>query len=531
MGGLVSDTLTTKGSTTLYSVRLSNANGQCTAISWNGYAGDGNVVESQDSINGTWTYQYDDMNRLISATQAAGADPLGSSGGTVSWTYDRFGNRWSQAVTGQTPQSYTFMHNGVALDHRMEQYRSSYDPAGNLTWDPPAGNYLTYDDENRVIKVGTTAGASNIAQYWYDAEGQRIRKVSAAGTEEYVYDVAGRQIAGMQPNGSFNRVELYAGSRHLATYEAAGSSNPAQTVFIHNDWQGTERVRSKYDGTSYQTCTNLPYGDQQTCTAGVTDPSPLHYTGKMRDAETNLDYFGARYYSSGMGHWMTPDWDAKPAAVPYANFGDPQSLNLYAMVNGSPVSHQDSDGHLIRIDQQYASHGLPYDVGGLFGVTDETNPASPGGNPFKPGPGQGTVSASSLAAMFAKKPDPSCPPDDCARPKQSDTPKLAWWDIPGHFFVGFTNVITGHEWTGVKQMAQGYAVLIPGAPEEEGAAALAEAMAEAAAADEGELTAAEIIAKTRQGGINREFPGQFRDSTLKEIKDAAKAGDAAARKH
>ncbi len=236
MGGLVSDTLgngatenyhytlmnrlgcenTTKGSTTLYSVRLSNANGQCTSISWNGYAGDGNVVESQDSINGTWTYQYDDMNRLISATQAAGTGPLGSSGGTVSWTYDRFGNRWSQSVTGQTPETYTFTHNGTALDHRMEQYRSSYDPAGNLTWDPPTGNYLTYDDENRVIKVGTTAGASNIAQYWYDAEGQRIRKVSAAGTEEYVYDVAGRQIAGMQPNGSFNRVELYAGSRHLA---------------------------------------------------------------------------------------------------------------------------------------------------------------------------------------------------------------------------------------------------------------------------------------------------------------------------
>ena len=71
----------------------------------------------------------------------------------------------------------------------------------------------------------------------------------------------------------------------------------------------------------------------------------------MRDAETNLDYFGARYYSSGMGHWMTPDWDAKPATVPYANFGDPQTLNLYAMVSGNPVSKQDPDGHLIRLDQ------------------------------------------------------------------------------------------------------------------------------------------------------------------------------------
>ena len=86
------------------------------------------------------------------------------------------------------------------------------------------------------------------------------------------------------------------------------------------------------------------YGDQQTC-IGASDSSPLHYTGKMRDSETQLDYFGARYYASGLGHWMSPDWASKPTAVPYANFGDPQTLNLYGMVTGNPVSKQDSDGH------------------------------------------------------------------------------------------------------------------------------------------------------------------------------------------
>jgi len=65
----------------------------------------------------------------------------------------------------------------------------------------------------------------------------------------------------------------------------------------------------------------------------------------MRDSETQLDYFGARYYASGLGHWMSPDWASKPTAVPYANFGDPQTLNLYGMVTGNPVSKQDSDGH------------------------------------------------------------------------------------------------------------------------------------------------------------------------------------------
>jgi RHS repeat-associated protein len=42
--------------------------------------------------------------------------------------------------------------------------------------------------------------------------------------------------------------------------------------------------------------------------------------------------------------------------------------------------------------------------------------------------------------------------------------------------------------------------------------------------------AGDWIGKNCQGSINREFPGQFRDRTLKEILDQAKAGDSAAKK-
>jgi hypothetical protein len=43
---------------------------------------------------------------------------------------------------------------------------------------------------------------------------------------------------------------------------------------------------------------------------------------------------------------MTPDWAAKPTAVPYATFGDPQTLNLYAYVNNNPNKGIDLDGHV-----------------------------------------------------------------------------------------------------------------------------------------------------------------------------------------
>jgi RHS repeat-associated protein len=68
-------------------------------------------------------------------------------------------------------------------------------------------------------------------------------------------------------------------------------------------------------------------------------------TGKERDAETGLDYFGARYYSGAQGRFITPDWSAKPQPIPYADLNDPQSLNLYAYVRNNPIKNRDLDGH------------------------------------------------------------------------------------------------------------------------------------------------------------------------------------------
>src|ERR1700680_985651 len=45
---------------------------------------------------------------------------------------------------------------------------------------------------------------------------------------------------------------------------------------------------------------------------------------------------------------MSPDWAAKPTSVPYAEFGDPQSLNLYSYVRNSPIVRVDADGHSIN---------------------------------------------------------------------------------------------------------------------------------------------------------------------------------------
>jgi len=68
-------------------------------------------------------------------------------------------------------------------------------------------------------------------------------------------------------------------------------------------------------------------------------------TGKERDTESGNDYFGARYYASSMGRFMSPDWSAQVEPVPYSKLVDPQSLNLYAYVYNNPITGVDPDGH------------------------------------------------------------------------------------------------------------------------------------------------------------------------------------------
>jgi RHS repeat-associated protein len=72
---------------------------------------------------------------------------------------------------------------------------------------------------------------------------------------------------------------------------------------------------------------------------------PPSYTGKERDTESGNDYFGARYYASNMGRFMSPDWSAQEEPVPYAKIDNPQSLNLYSYVYDNPLGGVDPDGH------------------------------------------------------------------------------------------------------------------------------------------------------------------------------------------
>jgi RHS repeat-associated protein len=134
-------------------------------------------------------------------------------------------------------------------------------------------------------------------------------------TDEYVF-FDGERVAHKSTNGVF-----YYFSDHL------------KTASVVTDSLGNIKSESDF----------YPWGGELQFVNN--DSNHYKFTGKERDSETQLDYFGARFYSNGLGRFVSADWSATPAPVPYANFGDPQTLNLYGFVGGNPATKADPDGH------------------------------------------------------------------------------------------------------------------------------------------------------------------------------------------
>ena len=132
------------------------------------------------------------------------------------------------------------------------------------------------------------------------------------------------------------RTEVWAGSRHLATYFGP------DPVLHHTDWLGTERNYDTPNSNAPQypwntNFTSLPFGDDSPgVDAGL---NSLLFTGQYHDFETNLDYFGARYYASASGSFMSPDPDNAGASD-----DNPQTWNAYAYAIDDPINNTDPDG-------------------------------------------------------------------------------------------------------------------------------------------------------------------------------------------
>src|SRR5262249_37934272 len=123
--------------------------------------------------------------------------------------------------------------------------------------------------------------------------------------------------------GNLQNEYIFFNGKRLAWRDAVHS----KTHYYYSDHLGSSDIIASSTGTIEDESDYYPFGGER----HITNLASQNYkfTGKERDSESNLDNFGARYYGSNLGRFMTPDWAAKAIAVPYATFGNPQSLNLF----------------------------------------------------------------------------------------------------------------------------------------------------------------------------------------------------------
>lgn len=216
----------------------------------------------------------------------------------------------------------------------------TYDPNGNMTND---ANYnYTFDAENRITQA---SGMSNGPYcYVYDGNGFRVEKFHANGgtcaspTNKVVDTLYWRAMGGgaiAETDGSGNTQDEYvffAGQR-IAQRDSSGNVN-----YYYTDQLGSTVAMTDGSGNACYQATFTPYGQEYA--TQTTCSSHYKFTGYERDAETGLDYAFARYYSSRLGRFMSPD----PMGLGSADPADPQSLNSYAYVENNPETFIDPWG-------------------------------------------------------------------------------------------------------------------------------------------------------------------------------------------
>ena len=297
----------------------------------------------------TQTYEYDALNRLAWAEEKVGT---GSKWKQI-YEYDRYGNR--RFASGTTypnyTQSLTDPVGNPVIDPANNRIKTSepgqgnylYDAAGNLTRmpvTPQTYHDLAYDAEHKQVRADG-GGAAGGADYYYDGDGKRVKKVSAAEHTVFVYDVMGRVVA------EYSNQAQNGGTRYL-TQDHLGSTR------VVTDAQGNAHSNGGAKGARHD---YLPFGEELYAGTGermtgqgysVADNIRQKFTGYERDAETGLDFAQARYYASKQGRFTSPDEffnDTTPAS--------PQKWNLYVYVNNNPLNAVDPTGMRTDfIDQQ-----------------------------------------------------------------------------------------------------------------------------------------------------------------------------------
>lgn len=240
-------------------------------------------------------------------------------------------------------------------DDRPSRPRYRYDAAGNIL-EIPGTLELEWDYQDqlqRTVRERRRRGDPRATYYVYDSAGRRVRKATdrASGgpaasptrSEERIYLGAFEVLRRWSAGGTLElerhslRVTDDRETVAIAERRVLGEDRGVEaltryqladhlcSVTIELDGQArllTYEEYYPYGGTAYEAVANRGQA-----------PKRYRFSGKERDTETGLYYFGARYYAAGLCRWVSCD--------PAATRG---GLDLYLFASANPIGNHDPDG-------------------------------------------------------------------------------------------------------------------------------------------------------------------------------------------
>ena len=286
------------------------------------------------TVNTQATYRKSDyFQKEIAVTNAAGpvyqqVDVVGAK--------NNAGGAGEDAVTTQSGKVY--------VPQATETY--AYDLDGNLTQD---GRWVyTWDAENRLTSMTAIAAAPVTAkrklEFAYDYMGRRIEKkvydwnvgTSAyvlATTTRFVYD-GWNLMAEVDGAGVLKKSYVWGKDVSGSLHGAGGIGGllifSEQSGSYHIGYDGNDNVVAQINAANGVTITTFeygPYGIVLNTSGDSAAKISFQLASKYYDKESDLTYYGYRYYEAKNGRWLSRD-----------NMGEVGGVNLYGFV-GNDGTH------------------------------------------------------------------------------------------------------------------------------------------------------------------------------------------------
>ncbi|WP_213539891.1 SpvB/TcaC N-terminal domain-containing protein [Nitrosospira sp. NRS527] len=297
----------------------------------------GNFLQMQhggsDPAHAGWTRAYDYLEASLIEE---------GIGGTLLKTSNRL-TRTSLNPLGSTPQPETYLHDVHGNLVRMPHLGGGL-PGPNMHWD--------YKEQLRQ----TNLGGGGTAFYVYDASGQRVRKVweKAPGlSEERIYlggfEIYRKYEGNIAGSIGANTATLERETLHVMDDKQRIALVETRTFDTPGDDPAPRQlIRYQFGNHLGSACLELdeqaqiisyeeyaPYGSStyQAVRSQTETAKRYRYTGKERDEESGLYYYGARYYAVWIGRWATCDPKGLAAGI-----------NVYRYCSDKPIDRVDPDG-------------------------------------------------------------------------------------------------------------------------------------------------------------------------------------------